>query len=247
MPDMDEILPIVKAATKSLFRYLDDHAAGFPKVDTDDRWGYAREIAIKLVEGKCKCGPRDEKKDQRQICVRPGQHDLAKWDSEKTLAAFIYKAAIGPTGLQAVSIRQGMLFPLLHDDLQLRLAKVGFKRCDMNPKHHYEGSGCPYDDSQFDPTATEVFAKDWLVKDGAYEAGPPQWACGRGRDAHYYVQRYCRQVTPEIPLRHGMQEDCCPLETCPRFGNQHGERGTVLWWRATFVGAPEVNFWDTEE
>jgi hypothetical protein len=163
------------------------------------------------------------------------------------LELFIFQAVAGQNTLKAVAISQGMLFPFLEDELQLKKVNVGFKRCSEN--HYYEGSQCTKEHQEkFEPARHPVHFKEWLVIAGVYQVGPPQWACGRGRHAHYYAQTYCGQNPG--PLRHGRQHDCCPLEDCPNFGTKHGQRGTTLWWRASFAGQDEqivqANFWDVD-
>jgi len=79
--------------------------------------------------------------------------------------------------------------------------------------------------------------------------GPRWWACGTGRQAHYYTQRHCRErlvhnpetyPLPSYHRQHGTDEhDCCPLMGCPRHGQRHGKRGTTLWQRAAFAEAEQ--------
>jgi hypothetical protein len=235
-----QILSLVKAAVHKESRWLTTEVEGFPFISRDERWSYARHIAIMLVEGKCNCG--------RENCA--AQHDLSQWDpQERTLLSFIYRAVIGPAGLQANSIQQGMLYPLLHEDYGLSVVKVGFKLCPADActreARKYEGTTCPYCGRPFDPATIPVLALDWLVIEGVYVAGQRWWACGIGRKAHYYRQQQCEDPLTDNPhtypkpsyhVQHGTDgHDRCPLANCSASGQRHPLRGTTLWIRAKFA------------
>ncbi len=242
MPEMFDILPHVKKAVNRLRRWLKNFVEKPPHITSAEWWSYARETAIMLVEGQCRCG--------RANCC--SQHDLAQWDpQERSLESFIYRAIIGRAGLQPNSIAQGMLYPLLREDYGLIVAKVAFKQCAREPcmqeHRRYEGSTCPYCGQGFEPSITLVKAIDWLVIQGVYVAGPRWWACGTGRQAHYYDQDHCHESLVDNPdtypepsyhVQHDASvHDGCPVTHCPAYGQQHGLRGTTLWQRAAFGAA----------
>lgn len=235
MPDIAVTIPIVKRAVDRLLRYLNQTVVDFPVIDADERWSYARLIAITLDVGKCQC-KLDAQSGTRRLCGKPA-HDLSAWTADGDISPelSIFQAVCGQNQLRPVAVSQGMLFPFLQDDWGLKLVKVGFKRCSQN--HLYEGSTCPYEHREvFNPIQHEIRAKDWLVIVGTYKANVPYWACGNGRHAHYYSQQYCRQMTPDIPMSHHLTtHDCCPLEQCERFGQRHGQNGTLLWCRTSFI------------
>lgn len=235
MPNILQVLPLVKKAVNKLRRWLVNSIEEFPQIEADDWWSYARLITIMLVERQCNCG--------RANCAR--EHSLTQWDpAERTLESFIYRAVIGPAGLRPNSIAQGMLYPLLREDHGLLVVKVGFKQCAHDAKL-YEGARCLACNRPFDPATALVKALDWLVIQGVYVEDVHWWACGKGRKAHYHAQNHCRQILvsnpdkypePSYLLQHGdAQHDCCPLASCPRRGQEHGQRGTTLWQRKAFA------------
>jgi hypothetical protein len=196
-----------------------------------------------LVHKACQCRAQRAENEKSDPCARTKRHALSHWQAqENSLEQFIFRAVIGSSGLQTNSITQGMLYPILRDEYGLLNVKVGFKKCPHD-ETKYEGMTCPTCGQPFDPSITPVNAVDWLILQGSegYVTGPRWWACGGGRQAHYYAQNYCSELMVDNPqrypkpgfrLRHNSTtHDACPLQSCPRHGNRHPLRGTTLWLR----------------
>jgi hypothetical protein len=175
----------------------------------------------------------------------PQQHNLAAFPASglKKLEAFIYRAVIGSRGLLANSIVQGMMFPFLRDEWNMRAVPVEFHQCHNDScQKQYEGNTCPYCDSAFAPDTTKVVGVDWLVIEGVY-VPVRRWRCGEKKTTHFYRQQLCHEEVvgtfPEVAYHvvHGTEHDRCLLQDCPHGNPRHPERGTTLWVRAEFAGA----------
>jgi len=249
------VLPLVQQAVRKTYRWLEDNVAGCPRNSATWR-EHAEYLTVMLVLGQCYL--KRHCQASQKVCQ--AQHHLAAWDSaSQKLESYIYRAVIGPTGqFMTNSLAQGMLFPELGMDWQLRVGLVEFKQCAQCGRL-YEGGSCPYDDSPFAPTTTRVIGKDWVVLEQVY-LPVRRWRCGEGRSAHYYVQDHCREVEEEYQDRypdvsyhtvhfvhaalpragHACKEhDYCPLS---EHAQSHPQRGTALWIRAQFTGDLVADF-----
>lgn len=247
--------PLVQQAVRKTYRWLEEHVAGCPRNSATWR-EHALYIIPMLVLGQCYL--KRHCQASQKVCL--AQHHLAAWDSSShKLTSYIYRAVVGPTGqFMTNSLAQGMLFPELGIDWQLRVGLVEFKQCAQCGQP-YEGGRCPYDDSPFAPTTTRVVGKDRVVIEQVY-LPVRRWRCGEEKNAHYYVQDHCSEVEEEHQDRypdvsyhtvhfvhaalpradHACKEhDYCPL---PRHAQSHPQRGVGLWIRAQFAGDLSADF-----
>jgi hypothetical protein len=107
---------------------------------SDHKW--ADSIAMELIRGACSCGHvsetmPDRARRRRARCLR--QHSLNAWDPGKPpLRNFVAQAVKGSRGatsrFHAKAVAQGMLFPWLRNEEQLRFAPVLVWACDC-PSH----------------------------------------------------------------------------------------------------------------
>jgi hypothetical protein len=239
MCELLELVPQVEPVIKRLDSWCRDHVGGFPGLDTRS---YAACLAYHLCHGGCGCG--------RAKC--PQEHCLAaRADSRLSLTGFLYRAVIGPGGLVVNSIVQGMAYPLLRQEVQLRHALVEWKHCPGCARE-YEGGKCPFCHRACCPADTPLVGRDWFVIPGVYEE-VRRWGCGPKECRHYYAQDRCREerwvdypdATGSPVVRYRSRHhpagchDLCPLGWCRECGpRRHAERGTTLWVRAARLARP---------
>jgi hypothetical protein len=222
--DVFELVPITSQVVERLYAaWLKPHVEGLT-IERADREAYAYHLALALRgDLPCACG--------HNLCAH--QHTLtALSTSGKTLAAFVYRAVIGPAGLKTNSIAQGMLFPYLQQEHGLQVGMAAHKQCDHPTCHRqYEGAICPFCRTPFCPDTTALVGTEWLVVKGERGYLPVQyWRCGSGGYTHFYPQTRCRGGG-----RHSITHDRCPWHACPVGNPLHGQRSTTLWVRARFL------------
>jgi hypothetical protein len=179
------------------------------------------------------------------------RHNLAAQPgSQVGVALFVQQAVIGPIGLCANSVAQGMFYRLiLLPEQGMLVSNVELKRCTNprcpSPHREYEEERCPGHGcaSVYTPEETELIAQERLFVQGVYRT-VRRWCCG---GSHYYPQRLCRGrlVAPfteaHYQLIHGPggRHDRCPWNGCPNGRPQHPRcTGSTLWVRAELADLP---------
>jgi hypothetical protein len=239
-PLLADIIRLAYRAIRRMEQWMREVVRGFRGFTEEERRAYANELGYCLCRGStCTCG----------LTNCPTQHTLAAWNpNEIGLPLFVERAVIGPAGLLANSIDQGMFYRLIlrveHDML---VANVEFKRCANprcpRPQRLYEEERCPGDgcDSVFTPEETEVVAEPRLFIQSVY-VSVRRFRCSGGE--HYFRQRLCRdklvETLPEVRYRvvHDPSggHDQCPWRGCPNGNPRHPQRGTTLWVREELAG-----------
>jgi hypothetical protein len=225
---------LAERAVWKMDQWMRDVVQGYHGLTRDERRSCADQLALHLVLGNCPCG-LDRCPTRHHIAAQPA--------SGAGPALFVEQAVIGPVGLCANSVAQGMFYQLiLRSDYQMLVSNVEFKRCGnplcANPYGEYEEDRCPGDrcDSVYSPDQTEVIAREWLVIKGVYQT-VRRWCCG---GTHYYRQHYCHgELVPPFTevhyrLLHGPNgHDSCPWLGCPNDRPRHPQSpGSTLWVRA---------------
>ena len=198
-------------------------------------------LGWRLLEGNCDCGLK---------CC-PARHNLAAQPASQVgVPLFVQQAVIGPLGLAANSVAQGMFYRLiLQPEEGMLVSNVELKRCSdprcPMPHREYEEDRCPGHGcaSAYTPEETEVIAQERLFAQGVYRT-VRRWCCG---GSHYYPQRLCRGclVAPFTEVRYrlmhgpGGRHDHCPWSGCPNGRPRHPQcAGSTLWVRAEVADFP---------
>jgi hypothetical protein len=183
-------------------------------------------LAWMLRSGRCDCGMRRCR----------AWHDLAQQPSSGLgLWLYVRRAVIGPYGLVANSLTQGMYYlHVLRPEEAMLVADVEMRRCPSCAKV-YEGPTCTGGRCKqpYTPDTTAVIAQPRLFIQGVYHP-VRRWSC---QGAHYYAQDRCREVAldgedgPRTKLQHSDDgnHDQCPWLDCPNGRPIHPQRGTRLW------------------
>lgn len=253
------LIPLVYQAVTWMDRWMRDVVRGHRGFSKEERQSFAVELSYHLGLGSCPCG--------LACCSR--RHTIASYDPAAIgLPLFVEEAVIGPCGLQANSVSQGMLYRLiLRGEYGMLVALVELKRCaeERCPMKVYEEERCPGDrcSSVYTPDETEVVAQERLLIQGVYQ-WVRRWCCKKkGHPGeHYFRQRLCRDEMrvvhvddPERPgevvpvVRHRVVHDpdgghdSCPWCGCPHGKPRHSQRGTTLWVRSELAGRrPPADF-----
>jgi hypothetical protein len=238
-----ELTRLADAAVWKMDRWMCGVVRGYRGMTRAERRSCAAELACYLHAGTCPCG--------LERCR--ARHDVrAQGQAGVDLPLFVEQAVIGPVGLCANSVAQGMFYHLiLGPEHRMLVASVEFKRCTnprcRNPHREYEEDRCPGEgcDSVYTPEETEVIARERLFMQEKYRS-VRRWCCG---GAHYFRQQLCRgELAPPFTevhhrVRHGANgaHDRCPWSLCPGGRPPHPQStGTTLWVRATLAGRQGV-------
>ncbi len=237
-----------RQAVRTLDRWMREYVRGYAGLMREEQDSDAVELALRLVQGRCTCG----------LPSCPRRHNLAARPAEIGLRLFAHQAVIGPVGLTANSIDQGMFYRLiLQPEYGMLVADIEFKRCTnptcFSPYAAYEEDRCPERgcSSVFSPEDTEVIAQRWLIVEGRY-VPVRRWCCG---GTHYFAQRLCRgELVPPFDEPHhrllhgpGGTHDRCPWRFCPSLPEHPQQRmhpqatGTTLWVRRELVSTGTPN------
>jgi len=225
----------VEYAVWKMDQWMRHVVCGYKGMRRPDRRSCAVLLGRHLIAGNCPCG--------LERC--PSRHNLAAQPASGVgVPLFVEQAVIGPVGLCANSVAQGMFYWLiLRPEQQMLVSNVEFKRCVNlrcpNPYREYEEERCPgYGcGSVYTTEDTEVIAQERLFIQGVYRS-VRRWCCG---GTHYYRQRHCwgRLVPPftepHYQLFHGPNglHDHCPWRDCPNGRPRHPQPpGSTLWVRA---------------
>jgi hypothetical protein len=214
---------------------------GYRPLEKDEVASYALELAWLLSAGTCGCWRAGGRAARgRRRCGN--QHDLRRQPgSGLSLRDFVFRAVIGPAGLRASSIVQGMGYWVMKDRIGLVFAMVEFKHCTCGRK--YEGSVCNHGDCrlEFDETLMKMGAEPRFIDPHLYTM-VRRWACGKGGLIHYYRQDKCREVDvglrddmerPKYGLNHCNPHDHCPWVNCPLGNPRHHQKGATLYVRSS--------------
>jgi hypothetical protein len=225
-------------------RWMRQVVRGYRGMDHQDRRSCAVLVGLHLLEGSCDCS--------LQCC--PHRHNLAAQPTSGVgVPLFVGQAVIGPVGLCANSVAQGMFYQLiLSREEKMLVSNVEFKRCTNqgcpNPYREYEEDCCPgYGcTSVYTREETEVIAQERLFIRGVYRPAR-RWCC---HGEHYYRQFHCRgRLTPPFTevhhqLIHGSNgiHDHCPWRGCPYSRPRHSQSaGSTLWVRSELAGRDGEN------
>jgi len=243
---------LVYLAMRRMDDWMGEVVRGHQRFDLEELRSCAVLLSHCLVGGSCPCG--------LPSCCR--RHNIAARDpAEIGLPLFVDQAVIGPTGLQANSVAQGMFYRLiLRVECCMLVDRVELNRCaqtrcsvGLYETARCPGGGCP---SVYTPEETEVVDQDRLFIQGVY-LPVRRWKC---KTNHYFRQRLCRdsmgivhEDDPEEPgevVRYRVvhdpsgKHDYCPWCHCPHTNPRHPQRGTTLWVRQELAGSRPENLWN---
>jgi hypothetical protein len=137
--DPDELFRLAEHAIWRMDRWMRQLVRGYRSMQRMDRQSCAVLLGWHLLRGTCDCG--------LQRC--PDRHNLAAQPgSQVGVPLFVHQAVIGPFGLTANSMAQGMFYRLiLMPEEGLLVSNVELKRCTNphcpNPHRVYEEDHCP--------------------------------------------------------------------------------------------------------
>ena len=240
--DPEEVFRLAGQAVRRMDRWMRQLVRGYRGMQRMDRRSCAVLLGRHLLAGNCDC---------RLPCC-PARHNLAAQPASQVgVPLFVQQAVIGPLGLAANSVAQGMFYRLiLQPEEGMLVSNVELKRCTNprcpSPHREYEEDRCPGYGcaSAYTPEETEVIAQERLFVQGVYRP-VRRWCCG---GSHYYPQRLCRGCLVEpftevhYRLVHGPggRHDHCPWSGCPNGRPQHPQTpGSTLWVRAERADRPE--------
>jgi hypothetical protein len=225
----------VEYAVWKMDQWMRTVVRGYKGMGRSERRSCAVLLHLHLVQGNCPCG-LERCRTRHNLAAQPA--------SGVGVDLFVEQAVIGPVGLCANSVAQGMFYwLLLRPEYRMLVGNVEFKRCVHprcpNPYREYEAERCPGHgcDSVHDPAETEAIALERLFIQGVYRS-VRRWCCG---GSHTYRQRHCggKLVPPftevHYQLFHGRDElhDRCPWRHCPNGRPRHPQTpGSTLWVRA---------------
>ena len=244
--DPEEVFRLAEHAVWWMDQWMRQLVRGYGGMGPMDQRSCAVLLGRHLLAGNCDC---------RLPCC-PARHNLAAQPASQVgVPLFVQQAVIGPFGLAANSVAQGMFYRLiLQPEEGMLVSNVELKRCSDPgcPRRHQEsekdptyeedrcpGQGCA---SVYTLEETKVIAQERLFVQGVYRA-VRRWCCGD----HYYPQSLCRGclVAPftevHYQVMHGPdgRHDHCPWSGCPNGRPRHPQcAGSALWVRAELADLP---------
>jgi hypothetical protein len=233
--DPEEVFRLAEQAVWRMDLWMRPRVRGYGGMGPEDRRSCAVLLGRHLLAGNCGC----------HLPCCDARHKLAAQPASQVgVPLFVQQAVIGPFGLAANSVAQGMFYRLiLLPEEGMLVGNVELKRCTNprcpSPHREYEEDRCPGHGcaSAYTPEETEVIAQERLFVRGVYRT-VRRWCCG---GSHYYPQRLCRGclVAPlakspyQVMHGPGGRHDHCPWSGCPNGRPRHPQRaGTTLWVRA---------------
>jgi hypothetical protein len=192
---------------------------GYTSPSGDEFRGDCLEIAYWLATGRCPCRA-SACRDMHQLLYPPPPDG---WTEEK-MRQCTRRAVIGPAGLRANSLVQGMYYGLVLRPRGVACRNVEFRYCQSCGRRYLAvlSNQCPSCRTPFTWEETPVRSEPWLVID-AHWVAQNRWVCGPPRRTHCYPK----------------DRERCMLRTCRHCGRPHRQRPATVYVSANLMAPAE--------